>query len=46
MWFGWDGLSVIGKLTYPPLLTLEDETNYFNLHQIPLNDDQIQSCDE
>jgi hypothetical protein len=46
MKFGWDGLSIIGKLTVPPLLTLEDETNYFNLHLIPLNDNQTQSCDE
>jgi hypothetical protein len=44
--FGWDGLSAIGKITVPPLLTDTEETNFMNLQQIPLNDSNTQSCDE
>tara|TARA_R110002167_G_scaffold230458_2_gene435672 strand:- start:1017 stop:1820 length:804 start_codon:yes stop_codon:yes gene_type:complete len=46
MWFGWQGLSDIGKITYPQLLTSSQETNYINLQQIPINDSIKQSCDE
>jgi len=47
MWFGWDGLSAIGKITMPnKLLTNEDETKYINLKKIPVSDNIEQSCDE
>ena len=46
MWFGWDGLSAIGKITAPPLLTTSQEDNYINLQQLTLNDNIKQSCDE
>ena len=46
MWFGWDGLSDIGKITSPQLLTSSQETNYINLKQIPINDNIKQSCDD
>ncbi|MEO8933095.1 MAG: hypothetical protein ABI295_02215 [Xanthomarina sp.] len=45
MWFASEGLSIIGKLTLPPFLTLEDQAIYFNLHHISLNDDQKQICE-
>ena len=46
MGFAWDGLSAIGKITNPPLLTTVQHNNYINLQQIPLNDSIKQNCDE
>jgi len=46
MWFGWDGLSAIGKITFPQLLTSAQETNYISLQQTPINDNIKQSCDD
>ncbi len=46
MWFGWEGLSSIGKITNPQLLDSSQETNYLNLQQIPINDNVKHDCDE
>ena len=46
MWFGWDGLSAIGKITVPQLLTRTQESNFIDLQQIPLTDSIKHSCDE
>lgn len=46
MWYGWDGLSAIGKITVPPLLTNDQQDLYEDLQQITINDSNEQSCDE
>lgn len=46
MSFGWEGLSQIGIVTQPRLVTTTEINNYYILADIPLNDNHNLSCDE
>jgi len=46
MSFGWEGLSEIGKVTNPPLITQSEIDNFYNLAALPLYNDEYETpCD-